>query len=88
MINIDDFKPTKLTIYLNEALIYIYIYITMPTTFPWQQWLCKHATMFYVYCVSCWISPFLTTHTNYMGYMPHIFHLVDTFKVSQHKKLS
>lgn len=84
MINIDDIKPTRLTIYINEAVKYI----TMLTTYPWQQWLHKQVTMLYVCCVSCLISPFHTIRTNYMRYMPHTFCLVDMFMVSQYKKLS
>jgi len=81
-INIDDIKSTRLNIYRNEALKYI----TMPTIFPWQQWLCKQATMLYVSCVSCLISPFHKIGTNYMGYMPHIFHIVDMCSWSHNTK--
>ena len=84
MINIDDFEPIRLAVYVNGALKYMSI--TMPTTFPWQQWLCKQVTMLYV--CSCLISPLHTIRTNYMGYMPHIFRLVDMFMVSQYKQLS
>jgi len=71
MINIDDVKPTRLTVYINGALKYTSI--TMSTTFPWQQWLCKQATMLYVCCISCLISPFHTICTNYMGlHAPHV----------------